>query len=297
MLLGLVTGARRVRGVAPIVFAGLLVFGLAPFAGLHLTQWLSGSRAGSDWVLSSAGLETGFVLIALPAGLLAWQRLRRLARDYEAKRFSDAQLLARTWWLLIVATEAVELISVYPGIGNVALILATSAAAYLAFAPLLAVALCRAYAASARPPARMLLLLRVFGNTARTEALFDRTASRWQMFGAVTMIAAPDVVARTVDPGDFLRFASGRIGCRLRQLAGRPRAAAGHARCPSRPGRTLSRQRLLLPRQHLAGHGRRADRARRRHPHGRARVRRRASGLRVRARAARRPRRPGARSS
>jgi len=31
-------------------------------------------------------------------------------------------------------------------------------------------------------------------------------------FGPLTMIAAPDVVARTVDPGDFLQFASGRIG-------------------------------------------------------------------------------------
>ena len=30
-------------------------------------------------------------------------------------------------------------------------------------------------------------------------------------FGPVTLIAAPDVLARTVDPGDFLRFAAGDI--------------------------------------------------------------------------------------
>jgi hypothetical protein len=41
--------------------------------------------------------------------------------------------------------------------------------------------------------------------------LFDRTATRWQRFGPVTMIAAPDVGARMVDPGDLLRFATGDI--------------------------------------------------------------------------------------
>jgi hypothetical protein len=80
------------------------------------------------------------------------------------------------------------------------------------FPPLLAAGLKRAQRGLDRPPPRTLLLLRVFGDTARTEALFDRIASRWRWFGPLTMIAAPDVVARTVDPGDFLQFASGRIG-------------------------------------------------------------------------------------
>ena len=127
MLLGLATGARRVRGVAPIVFAGLLVFGLAPLLGLRLTQWLTGSQSGASWVLSGPGLYTGFIVVALPMGLLAWWRLKALARRYEAKRFSDAQLLAGTWWLLIVASEAVERISVHPGVGPLLLVLAVAA--------------------------------------------------------------------------------------------------------------------------------------------------------------------------
>jgi hypothetical protein len=57
----------------------------------------------------------------------------------------------------------------------------------------------------------MLLVLRVFGDRARTGALFERIASRWQRFGPVTTIAAPDAAADTVDPGDLLRFAMGRI--------------------------------------------------------------------------------------
>ena len=64
---------------------------------------------------------------------------------------------------------------------------------------------------SAPPPPGNLLLLRVFGDTRRTEALFKRIASRWQRFGPVTMIAAPDVVAGTVDPGDVLRYLTGDI--------------------------------------------------------------------------------------
>jgi hypothetical protein len=211
-LLGLATGARRVRGVAPITFAGLLVFGLAPLLGLRLTQWLTGTQSGAGWVLSGAGLYTGFLVVALPMGLLAWWRLKALARRYEAKRFSDAQLLAGTWWLLIVAGEAVERISVHPGIGPLLLILAVAALSAAMFPPLLATALQRAQRGLERPAPRTLLLLRVFGDTARTEALFDRIASRWRWFGPLTMIAAPDVVARTLDPGDFLQFASGDIG-------------------------------------------------------------------------------------
>jgi hypothetical protein len=212
MLAGLATGARRVRGVAPIIFAGLLVFGLAPYFGMRLTQALAGTRAGSDLVLSFAGFDTGFILFALPIGLLAWWRLKALARGYEAKRFSDALLLARTWWLLIVVSTVVGLIAAYERLPLVVLSLTIGAASYLLFPILLARCLRWANPLQRRPPQRMLLLLRVFGYTSRTETLFDRIASRWRLFGPVTMIAAPDVTSRTVDPGDFLRFAVGNVG-------------------------------------------------------------------------------------
>jgi hypothetical protein len=185
------------------------VFALGPLLGMRLTVWLTGTRSGADLVLAGAGLDTGFVLLALPMGLLAWWRLKRLAGAYEAKRFSDAQLLLRTWWLLVVAIEVVDQVNAQPQ----ALwpVLATAGVAFAAFAPLLGIALRWAAATPGRSPPRTLLLLRVFGNSARTEALFDRIASRWRWFGPLTMIAAPDVVARTVDPGDLLQFASGRI--------------------------------------------------------------------------------------
>ena len=212
MWLALVKGVRRVLGVAPSTFAGLLLFRLAPLLGLRLTQWLTGTQSGAARVLSGPGLYSGFILVALPMGLLAWWRLKALAHRYEDKRFSDAQLLAATWWTLLVAAEAVERISVHPGVGPLLLTLAVAALSVALFPPLLARALQRAQRGLLRPAPRTLLVLRVFGDTARSEALFDRLVSRWRWFGPVTMIAAPDVVARTVDPGDFLRFAVGDIG-------------------------------------------------------------------------------------
>jgi hypothetical protein len=210
-LLGLACGARRVRGVAPIVLAGLLVFGLAPLLGLRLTRWLTSTRVGTEWVLSGPGLDAGFVLLALPIGALGWWRLKRLASAYRAKAFSDGQLLARTWWLLLVAIEALTTIGGHPRPAAIAATLAASAASVLLFAPLLGRGLRWAHAHPGRPAARTLLVLRVFGDTARSEALFDRIVARWRWIGPVTTIAAPDIVARTVDPGDFLAFVSGEL--------------------------------------------------------------------------------------
>lgn len=211
LLLGLAIGARRARGVAPIVFAALLVFGLGQVLAQRLTHWLGSTPLGTEWLLHGPGLDTGFVLIALPIGLLAWQRLKALAHAYEAKTFSDAQLLAGSWWLLMVVHHSVQLISVHAGVAKLLTVLAVAGLAYAMFAPLLRWGLQHAYSTEPRPAPRLLLLLRVFGNTTRTEALFDRTALRWQLFGPVAMIAAPDVIARTVDPGDILRFALGHL--------------------------------------------------------------------------------------
>jgi len=210
-LLGAVIGLRRVRGVAPLAFAGLLVFATAPLLGVEVTKWLLGRGWSTGWVLSGPGFDAGTVVLALPVGVLAWWRLKALARGYEAKRFSDAQLLAHSWWLVVVAGHTLTMVSVHPGMVSLLQILAVSILAYFLLPFLLGQALQWAQGGAERPPRRTLLLLRVFGDTRRTEALFERIASRWQRFGPVTMIGAPDVVAGTVDPGDVLRFAAGNI--------------------------------------------------------------------------------------
>jgi hypothetical protein len=187
----------------------LLVFGLAPFAGSRLTAALESTEFGTPWAMT-LGMSGLFILIALPVGWLAWLRLRKLARDYEAKRFSDAQLLARSWWLILVVTVAFD-IQIARQLPLFALLLAVGEVA--CFGPINNrvmrwLGVCRQATAQ---PAPTLLLLRVFGYTAHTERLFDRVAARWRLIGPVTMIAAPDITARTIDAGAYLRWLTGRI--------------------------------------------------------------------------------------
>lgn len=207
-LFWLLTWPSCVRGVAPITFAALLVFGLAPFLGTQLTDALAATEAGTPLAFS-LGQSGVFLLLALPTGWLAWRRLRLLSREYAAKRFSDAQLLARTWWLFLVVSVIAELLIVRQ---RPLATLLLGAALLIGFAPVNRWWLHRLRAGLPSPPPRTLLLLRVFGYTARTERLFDRIGARWRLFGPVTMIAAPDVVARTIDPGDYLQWLTGHLG-------------------------------------------------------------------------------------
>jgi hypothetical protein len=211
LLLLLASGSGRLRGVVPITFAGLLVFGLAPILGSRLTQALAQSHTGTELLLStvsSVGLHAAFIVFALPTGWFAWKRLQTVARNYEAKQFSDAQLLARAWWLMFIASIALEILNTK---ASPLWAVIACAAAYPVFVVVNRYAVrWLGLAAENRPP-RTLLLLRVFGYTRRTERLFDRIGSRWRYFGPVTMIAAPDVVARSIDPADFLYYMLGAI--------------------------------------------------------------------------------------
>lgn len=211
LLLLLASGWGRLRGVVPITFAGLLVFGLAPILGSRATQLLAESRAGTEFLLgtvSAVGLHAAFILIALPTGWVAWKRLQAVAGQYEAKGFSDAQLLARAWWLMFIAAFALEILN---KTGSSLWAVITCALAYPLFLVSNRYAFRWVGLASENRPARTLLLLRVFGYTRRTEKLFDRIGARWRYFGPVTMIAAPDVVARSIDPADFLYYMVGAI--------------------------------------------------------------------------------------
>jgi hypothetical protein len=60
------------------------------------------------------------------------------------------------------------------------------------------------------PTASTLLFLRAFGYRARTERLIDRIGARWRSLGPILMIAAPDVVARTIDSANLLAWLQGR---------------------------------------------------------------------------------------
>lgn len=208
------TGTPRVRGVAPVLFGGLFLFALAPFVGAHAAEAAADTLPGS-WALLQvpfiwawiAPRHLFFALLALPFGaLMAW-RLSALARGYAAKRFSDVQMLARAWWLMFCAIVAIELVATEPGVlGFSGCVLAS-----VSLVPFLRLSVGWIKVARGAPPARTLLLLRAFGYRVRTERLLGRIGSRWRYHGPVTMIAAPDVVARTIDPADFLAWLLGRV--------------------------------------------------------------------------------------
>jgi hypothetical protein len=208
----LASGSNRLRGVAPTVFAALIVFGFAPWAGYWLVFVLMQTQGGLQGLLASVdlvGIYAPFLLLAVPVGLVAWKRMHSLAAAYAAKRLSDVQLLNRMWWLMFVALTAFDLL--LNSNRSVLVTLAGATVAYLAFPLTNHWLFARSGVARGRERARTLLLLRTFGYRARTEKLFARIGTRWRYFGPLTVIAAPDVFANTVDSGDFLAWLTGRI--------------------------------------------------------------------------------------
>jgi hypothetical protein len=210
VLVLIATAWPRVRGVAPMTFVGLLVFSLAPLAGSQLTRALAATRSGGELVLYG-GLTVGFVILALPAAWLAWRTLAAVARGFEAKRIADSEMLANVWWVMFVSAFVIEHLNAN-GWSWPPLAIALGSCVAFAVAYRQSVRRCLP---RPRPERRTLLLLRVFADASRTERLFDRVAARWRWLGPVTMIAAPDVAARTVDPSDFLEFATGRLQTRF----------------------------------------------------------------------------------
>ena len=200
-----ITGGRKLRPVTPLVLAGLLVFS---FAALGL-------RAGFLSLLESAALRrmllvfhgsdvVWFMLASLPVAYACWLALRALARGYEAKAFSDTQLVVDSWWLIAAFSIIVTLASTRQWWGLLGLL------AFVAYRAVVTVGLAL-WPIDRRTGARRLLLLRVFGFRRRTERLFDAVGDRWRLSGSVQMIGGTDVAGRTLDPGDIVGFVGGRL--------------------------------------------------------------------------------------
>jgi hypothetical protein len=231
LLLLLVTGWRRIRAVMPLALAATLLFGFgAAVSGALLMRAFDRSALRSA-ILDLSALTSSevvyhgaFLLVSLPVGLVAWWLIRGVAAAFEGKAFSDVQLIADCWWLVVTAQEAVVLSSAL-GFGGVA----GALAAFVAYRAVVALGLRR----RTGPTAARLLLLRVFGYQARTERLFDRVAQRWRFRGPVQLIAGADLATRTAGPGDILRLLTRRtaepyvasaagVTERIAQLDGQP---------------------------------------------------------------------------
>ena len=212
----LLTGWRPIRAVMPVALAATLLF-----AGASLTFKEGFVRALEIDAALSAVLSLGqltsqevvhyglFMLASLPVGWVAWRTLKRVASRFAAKRFSDVQLIVECWWVVVCVTETLTVL--WPTYGARAI--AGGLAAYGAYRAGVSVVL-RAWPVDAVTDAPALLLLRVFGYQARTEALFDRLAGWWRFRGPVHLIAGVDLATRTADAADMLAL----VGRRLQDL-------------------------------------------------------------------------------
>jgi len=208
-LIILITTNRRVRSVSPLALAGLLVFSYSALAVHFATVALVDTGAIGRSLMGLVGggniSSVLFLIAALPVGLACWWGIGRLGRGYERKSFSDVQLVVDSWWLIAVF-DAIVLAASDLGWSALAGLLA-----WIAYRGVVEVLL-RAWRLSPHlERAPRLLLLRVFGFQRRTEKLFDGVAERWRFTGTATLIAGTDLVSRLVDPGDVVRFVSGRL--------------------------------------------------------------------------------------
>lgn len=206
-LLILISGNRRLRSVSPLVLAGLLVFS---FSTLILLQAFVAAFDHPEWrpALLYFGANTYhmlFMFAALPVGYICWRLLRWLGERYEDKSFSDVQLLVDTWWLMIIFWECASLASDFGWRALFGLL------AFVVYRGVVELGLKLWRIGSALPAESRLLLLRVFGFQRRTEKLFDAIGARWRLKGSVKMITGADLAMRTIDPGDVIAFAGGRI--------------------------------------------------------------------------------------
>jgi hypothetical protein len=289
----LIGASGRIRAVAPYL---LPVFVLLAASSVYALNVLAGAvEHEPDWLavlLGTVGAWGTLLLVVLaPWLVLAWPvyaLARWLAGAYRRKRFSDLGYLFAAYWMVILVASAL------PGLQAVGAASLTQLLPWL-WIPLAAVALRGWLAPPGSPPT--LLVLRVFQQDARVQALFDRVVERWRLSGNTVLIAGTDLVSRTLDPDDLFTFINGRLGEPLHRRRGR--AGRTPARVRPRPGprRPIPGERVLLLRQHLAGRAGGAGARGRRGTDGSARVPARQPGLPARTGGAVRRRPPAARGA
>jgi hypothetical protein len=215
-VLALLFLARPIRAVGPLVAA----FMVAAVAGAIITVVGVGTHEAALYWVAAAGtaLHLGGVsgpLVLLLAGaalasIVGWICLRWLGRAYQSGRISDQSIMLDAVWLMFAIEYGIGLAQ-----SNVWGLFA-ALVAFLDYKAVSTIGLRRlARARPSTPSAPALLLLRVFSLGRRSEHLFAAFAKRWRYAGTIRMIAGPDLAATTVEPHEFLEFASGRLNRRF----------------------------------------------------------------------------------
>jgi hypothetical protein len=201
---------RTVRAVGPV----LLIFGSIVFLGWHIAMVCLGTSAGmqaAQWIFAATGVGAGTLLLGVTGAGLAvgavvgWLVVGRVADAYVARRFSDQMLIVDSIWFLQTLMLCSSLVFEVGYWGAVGLI------AFAAYKTTAVVGF-RVFSSKLERQSLRLLLLRVFGFSRRSSRLMDLIAARWRYNGYIYLIAAPDLAARTIEPGKLLALLRGRLG-------------------------------------------------------------------------------------
>jgi hypothetical protein len=201
-----------------VVVAGTLAYGPV----LAVSYGVAWGRYEWSYVAVAA-------LVVAALGGYLWYTVHR----YESKAVSDQGLHFRLWWSIFTVYLALQ-----AGAGsNAGWTLAYSvpfAVLLLSWSVLLR-PLHRA--ATARRPAR-LLLLRTFGDRARSSRLLRDLTRSWRWVGSVELITGADLASDTLEPDEFLQFLRRRTDQRfVRDRADLDRRLAGLDLAPDGDGR------------------------------------------------------------
>lgn len=177
-----------------------------PGSSLDEEAWTSGDTL---WAIAVA---LGFAVLAV--GVAAWV-LRGIARRYEARAFSDAQLAHGSYWATLTLFAAGGLLLLSFDESKVEGLLPLTVLALAAWG-VWRWAMMRSLKrplAEAPPALPALLMLRVFKPSHRSEAFTDRLLARWRFAAPVWMIAGPDLAGACMEPDEFFDW----LGRRLHQ--------------------------------------------------------------------------------
>ena len=210
---------------SPALTAGLLITVAAVMVALALRRDLLPLGLAASTVV---GLE-GLLLLGLGGGALlspvfqnvvllmtlgvvvatwlATLAARALGNSYRAQTVSDHMVAADAQWLIFSYSLFLQLlVSDDPFVA-----VPFTLVAFIAFRAILWLA-CRPLARDAweREESR-LLLLRVFGDSGRSERLMRGIGRSWRHIGSIQLIAGPDLALANLEPHEFIDFVSGRL--------------------------------------------------------------------------------------
>ena len=205
---------RRVRAIAPLVLSFLLVIitGALIFASAILSQSRGMIRvvnAGTALGLGGTAIFYGVHLLGLLIfAVPGWWLLRYFGNLYRRKRTSEQSIMLDSLFFIF----AFEQTLVVSARGQTRFLIIGP----VAFAAYKLVKLI-GFRATRREPgsAPVLLLLRVFALSSRSEQLFDSLTRWWRRAGSLVMIAGPDLIRSTIQPHELLEFVGGKISRRF----------------------------------------------------------------------------------